>query len=449
MTSAFSLADLRSQSASVIVGFILLAAGLAAMALFVVRRISRERTLIYFSLFTVLYALRLLFHASVIRSISGLPPRLFLHFDLWTTSTLLIPFLLYLRQVFGPPARTLMNVLLIAPVTFAVVAITADAFGVGEALAYSINNYVVVAIVAVLLINHLVMRSRGSAPPWTRESFALTLGLVVFGLFVLRGNLVSLRVMSGRDWEPFGFLFFVACLGYVAVHRAFANEHRLLAIDGEMAIARQIQSSILPRTVPSVPGLEIAARYSPMSAVAGDFYDFFVLENSCVGILVADVTGHGVPAAIIASMLKIAFAAQKVHAEHPEKVLAGLNETLCGKFDEHFVTAAYLYVDLGGKLVRYAGAGHPPLLRCTRADGVHAVEHNGFFLYTDGLPESASAKFEEFGLERCKEFLASHAQLSAATLADELLGEIARWSSRTAGRPQEDDMTLVVVDWRG
>jgi hypothetical protein len=471
-TSSFSLIELRSQTPTIVVGFILLAAGIAAVALFFFRRKSRELTLIYFSAFSLLYAVRLLFHASVVRSISGVSHSLFVRIDLWITLLLLIPFLLYLREVLGPQSKTLINLLVIAPVMLAVIAIAADLFGVGEALAYSMNNYLVLAIVGVLMINLIVLRSRGLAPPWTRENLALTTGLVVFGLFVLRGNLVSLAVLHGPDFEALGFLFFVACLGYVAAHRTFANEHRLLAMDKELEIARQIQSSILPRAVPKIPRLDIAARYLPMSAVAGDFYDFLPLENHQLGVLVADVTGHGVPAAIIASMLKIAFAGQRAHAPHPERVLAGLNEALCGKFEEHFVTAAYLYADLDARIVRYAAAGHPPMLLDSRSNGgARSIEQSSFFLgmfpeatyssielplqpgdryvlYTDGLPEAANSKDEEFGLPRCKQFLESHSQLPADALADGLLAEIARWSARSSGRPQEDDMTLLVIDWQ-
>jgi hypothetical protein len=81
-----------------------------------------------------------------------------------------------------------------------------------------------------------------------------------------------------------------------------------------LEIARRIQSSTLPQNVPALTGLEIAARYVPMSAVAGDFYDFLSVDEKRVGILVADVTGHGVPAALIASMLKVAFAGHAAHA---------------------------------------------------------------------------------------------------------------------------------------
>ena len=323
---SFSLAELRSQTPLIIVGFILLAVGMAALTLFFVRRKSRDLTLIYFSIFSILYAVRLLLRMQVVRSLTDVSGSFADHLNLWITFTLLIPFLLFLRQVLGPQTKALLNRLLIAAVIFAVVSITADVIGIRGSFAFSLNNYLVLAIVGGLTTNLIVLRSRGLGQPWTGEYRVLTVGLAVFGAFVLQGNLASLGLgRGGPNEEVLGFLFFVGCLGYVAAHRTFANEHRLLAIDKELEIARHIQSSILPRAVPSIAGLEIAARYLPMSAVAGDFYDFFAPGNNQLGILVADVTGHGVPAALIASMLKGAFAGQKAHVQHPELVLVGLN----------------------------------------------------------------------------------------------------------------------------
>src|SRR6202041_2762466 len=106
---------------------------------------------------------------------------------------------------------------------------------------------------------------------------------------------------------------------------------QLQTIQKELETARQIQLSILPAEVPKLEGLDIAARYIPMTSVAGDFYDFIVVDEKHLGILIADVSGHGMPAALIASMLKIALAAQVPHAADPAQVLSGLNQALCGK----------------------------------------------------------------------------------------------------------------------
>src|SRR5260370_23974341 len=136
-----------------------------------------------------------------------------------------------------------------------------------------------------------------------------------------------------------------------------------------MEAARRIQSAILPRRVPQVDGLDIAVSYLPMTSVAGDFYDFLIVDEHRLGILVADVAGHGVPAALIASMVKVAITAQAAHAHDPGLVLSGLNQVLCSQMSGQFVTAAYVFVDSSARVARYAAAGHPPLLLCRNAAG--------------------------------------------------------------------------------
>src|SRR4030095_6204920 len=131
---------------------------------------------------------------------------------------------------------------------------------------------------------------------------------------------------------------------------------RLLDINAEFEMARQIQLSILPHTLPNLEGLEIAARYLPMTSVAGDFYDFIAIDDKHLGILIADVSGRGLPSALIASMLQVALTAQGANASEPAKVLSGLNHALCGKFTYNFVTAAYVYLDLKDNFMRYAEA---------------------------------------------------------------------------------------------
>jgi phosphoserine phosphatase RsbU/P len=248
---------------------------------------------------------------------------------------------------------------------------------------------------------------------------------------------------------------------------------QLLTIRSEMETARQIQLSILPREIPSVAGLDIAARYIPMTSVAGDFYDFIPIDEKRIGILVADVSGHGMPSALIASMLKIALGAQTSCAADPARVLAGLNQSLCGKFQGHFVTAAYLLVDTEKQSLSYAGAGHPPLiLRDQAAGNTRAIEENGLFLgffpeatytavdmpfkdgdwavlYTDGIMETTNLSEEQFGEDRLKLFLQSNADLSAGQFVDSLLEELSRWSDKASGREQEDDLTLLAIHFDG
>jgi len=389
------------------------------------------------------------------------------------TCTITLPFGLFLYQVVGEHLRKFLRWPLAAQTVFAGFGIFAAAFRVSLAKLFVANNIVVLGMfVAIALFLVGSKRRPGLRKSLTHEIRVFIVGFLVWGLFVVHANLLGLKILTGHNVEFLGFLVFVACLGYVSARRTFANEERLLAIDKELEIARRIQSSTLPHSVPTLTGLEIAARYVPMSAVAGDFYDFLPIDEKRVGMLVADVTGHGVPAALIASMLKVAFAGQGTHAHDPALVHTGLNRALCGKFEEHFVTAAYLFVDLEKSLLRYSAAGHPPIMLASRASGtVREIEENGLMLgmfpeaayscveiqvatgdrcmlYTDGVFEAKNAAQEEFGKSRCKKFLETQRDIPAARFANALLDRIAGFSGHNSTRAQEDDITLLVLDFQ-
>jgi phosphoserine phosphatase RsbU/P len=248
---------------------------------------------------------------------------------------------------------------------------------------------------------------------------------------------------------------------------------QLAAMKSELETARQIQLSILPREMPKVAGLDIAARYIPMTEVAGDFYDFIVIDDKRLGAFVGDVSGHGMPAALISSMLKIALAAQAPVASEPAKVMAGLNLALCGKFQGHFVTAAYIFIDLEKGVIRYAGAGHPPLVLGGETSGsAIGVEENGLMLgafsfasytsvefpfhegmwallYTDGILEMSCAAAEEFGIDRLTQFTAKHEDLSACSFVEELFQHLSKWDDRHSGPDREDDLTVLAIKFQG
>jgi phosphoserine phosphatase RsbU/P len=261
-------------------------------------------------------------------------------------------------------------------------------------------------------------------------------------------------------------LLLLIALGRVLAGRAFRDRERLVELDKELEIARRIQASILPRQMPGGPQWDIAAKYLPMTAVAGDFYDFLIIDEERLGVLVADVSGHGVPAALIASMVKVAFAAQLACAESPAQVLSGINRTLCGNLQGQYVTAAYLYLNLRTRTMRYAAAGHPALF-CCHADGeVEEMLENGlmlglfpeaqyteregelrpgdrFLLYTDGLLEAANEAGEFFGEARTKSVLKDACSQPAHEVLSTLLEYVSRWSNVV-----QDDLTLVAVGWQ-
>ena len=286
-------------------------------------------------------------------------------------------------------------------------------------------------------------------------------------------NLVELHLLPGRrDLEPLGFVVFLCCQGYVAADRMFRNEERLAAINKELEIARTIQLGLLPDQNVAVPGLETATKYAPASSVAGDFYHFLIADQRGLGMLVADVSGHGVPAALSASMVKVAIHAQSHCVRNPAEVLTGLNSILCGTLRGQFVTAAYLFVDVAQRQLNYSGAGHPPLLLWrAREAKVRSIEQNGLMLglfpgcdyktftcsfddadrcllYTDGVVEAPNAAGEEFGGERLQTFVASHASSSATAFCDRLMAQIAGWRGYKNEDNLHDDITIVVIDFK-
>jgi len=153
--------------------------------------------------------------------------------------------------------------------------------------------------------------------------------------------------------------------------------------------------------------------------------------------------------------------------------LSGLNQSFCGRFRNHFVTAAYVFVDMDKHSMSYAGAGHPPLLLWrTSANCASEVLENGLLLglfsnatysmvevplepgdkavlYTDGILETESPSKEEFGVDLFRGFLDSNHGFKADRFADFFLEELSRWSGRPKESGQEDDITLLVIDFQG
>ena len=289
----------------------------------------------------------------------------------------------------------------------------------------------------------------------------LAAGTLIFALEVLYTNLGT--VLQYRPLplvDSLGFAVILFSLGYVALEIVFTNERRLLSIETELETARQIQSSILPARVPELQNLRIAATYHPMTAVAGDFYQFFRSDNNHLGILVADVSGHGIPAALISSMIKVAMQSVAVHADDPAQVLGGLNRILAREAQGQFASAANVWIDTENRNALYSAAGHPPLLcwRNTRGE-LQRIQSNGlllgvepdseypvcsvplepsdrFMLYTDGVTETKNAAGEEFG-NRQLERVVRHNRLATRLRALESnalrSSEVATYRSEPAG----------------
>ena len=457
-------AMLREDAVSLVLGSGLVAAGLVTLAVLTLLR-RRLHPPLWLGLFTLLYGARLLIRTDTFRVGVGLDGPFWSYAESALTYIVPVPLIMFVRAV-SPEWRRFSTWAAALFLAFAVSGIAADAILLRPHAARLPNNVLVIALLAALLV--WVFR-RGHTP--TRELRVVRIGVVAFVVTAVADNLRGVRAINfpGPDLEQFGVIVTVSCLGTLVAWRALADARRLVAIDRELSIARDIQASILPQAMPRIGGVSIAARYRPMTAVAGDFYDFLELGDDRLGVLVADVTGHGVPAALIASMVKVALAAQQERGDRPADVLTGLNRAMCGRLAGRYVTAAYLFVDARARVIRYAAAGHPPMLHAGPPPApVRRIERNGlllgffddaaydevelpldgadrFLLYTDGIIEAANAADDLFGVERLERALASASTLAPDAAADAVLAAMDAWS----GLPAADDLTLLMVEARG
>jgi phosphoserine phosphatase RsbU/P len=454
--AAFSALDL----ARMLFGVLIVAAGAVSCLFFAFRRKQREYSLLYFGLGAILYGVRLFINGSA-HYVQG-------QWD-WITEAISlvipIPLLLFFTATM---ARRWRKLAMWSIGVFSVI----GAVGMVELFLVHSERATqrVIHLIAVVVIPILMVLLFVGGRSATREQKILRAGFFVFLMFIVHTNLANIgAIPHGPDLEFIGFVAFLGCLGYVAAARTHHNEERLLALNKELEIARGIQAGLLPEKSFSVAGLTAASRYVPATSVAGDFYDFLP-KDSGLGVLIADVSGHGVPAALSASMVKVAIRAQRDWADDPARVLTGLNSILCGNLQGQFVTAGYVYLDPGRGALAYAGAGHPPLLAWrAREKKVECMEENGlmlgifpegvykcmtadlapgdrFVLYTDGITEAPSLSGEEFGMDRFKSFLAEHAASPAQELCDALVKHVTAWSGNS--REQHDDLTLIVVDYK-
>lgn len=427
--------------------------GLLAAAFSLLRR-RFDPLLLWFALFAVLYSTRLWLTHRLL-ALPGQNTAVIERVRASITFLIPIPAFIFIQHLgfITPVIRPL--TLVIAPLAVLLTLITL-VIGPRPEL-YNLNDAAVV--VALLLLVAALLRRRQPSSDFD----LIRRGLFVFTASALYENIAAF-FFPVRDIETFSFVILLICLGIVAGRRTLAQESQLTAIRQELEIAQRIQRSILPADFPPSAHFQVAARYVPMTAVAGDFYDFLAGDDQQAGILIADVSGHGVPAALIASMVKLAASSQRNNATCPSDLLNAINATLCGNTQTQFVTAAYVYLHAPSRELRYAAAAHPPML-LLRDGEVSEIEENGLMLaafpfatystvsrplepgdrlllYTDGVLEATDSKAEEFGQERLTYLLRQTASLSGAETADQIVAKVQHWSAT-----QNDDLTVIVCDY--
>jgi sigma-B regulation protein RsbU (phosphoserine phosphatase) len=236
----------------------------------------------------------------------------------------------------------------------------------------------------------------------------------------------------------------------------------------ELKIARKIQMQLLPGAPPSLPGFELSAQTVPSRAVGGDYYDFVVVDERWLVVVVADVSGKGIPASILTATLQAAVRSNADAQTDPAQMLLRLNALLFRNTSpEEFATLFYAVIDLETGVLRYANAGHDfPLI--AGENDVDELSESGIVLgclhdfdyevnerliprggllavYTDGVTDCESSEGEAYGTGRLKEILVR----SAGQSAREICGAVVRDVQGFGDSRAVDDLTLVVLKRRG
>nr|MBA3320771.1 SpoIIE family protein phosphatase [Pyrinomonadaceae bacterium] len=248
------------------------------------------------------------------------------------------------------------------------------------------------------------------------------------------------------------------------LHEQLIEKKRL---EAQLEVARQVQLELLPARQPQLEGFDISAYNFSTEEVSGDYYDFYQIYDDHLGIVIADVSGKGVPAALLMAFLRASLRAAIHIGYAPNISLAKINYLLWESIkNNQFVTAFYGVLDTTNKTLAYANAGHnPPLLIDATGRDAQFIERGGLplgmfrdsryyeyylpieagqtlVLYTDGLTEAEGADGVEYGRERLAVKVREGLHLSAEDIIKFLYEDILEW---TQGRGSGDDVTMVIV----
>jgi len=241
----------------------------------------------------------------------------------------------------------------------------------------------------------------------------------------------------------------------------------------EMQVAQEIQHALLPRKFPDVEGYDIATIYRAAKDVGGDYFDFVRIDESTLGIIVADVSGKGVPGSLVMTMIRTALRLESMGNLSPTDILSRVNKFVADDVKKGmFITIFFITLDSNKRTISFASAGHNPMILYRResdscyflntrgmplgislpegmsfeeslqSDKVKLKKDDMLIAYTDGITEAMNHGGRQYGNDRLIEFIRTNSELSPEDFAAKLDADINRF---TAGAPQNDDITLVVI----
>jgi phosphoserine phosphatase RsbU/P len=249
----------------------------------------------------------------------------------------------------------------------------------------------------------------------------------------------------------------------VRLHQQLIEKKRL---EGQLEVARQVQLELLPASDPKLEGFDISAYNFPTEEVSGDYYDWVRIYDDQIGLVIADVSGKGVPAALLMAFLRASLRAATHIGYAPHISMAKVNYLLWESIERNqFVTAFYGVLDAPNRTLAYTNAGHNPPLLLDASGNARFIERGGLplgmfrdsryyeyyltiepgellVLYTDGVTEANNSQGEEFGRERLVQSVKAARKLAARDLIKAVQNDVLEW---TEGRGASDDITFFVI----
>ena len=276
-----------------------------------------------------------------------------------------------------------------------------------------------------------------------------------FLLFIIAIYLVNIFVTALRQSKELN----------IQLQKLLQDATKLAYLEKELEIARSIQNQLLPPSIPVIKGLDIGVKFQPALRIGGDIYTVLQIKDGVV-IFLADVVGHGIPAAMIASMVNILFKMFQMLSVDPGLLLRSLNINICNMLPQTFVTAVCLYINRYERFVRIARAGHPSIImqkhngeiseHIPKGKALGLKTDNAFetitlqispgdkiLIYTDGIVEAVNEYQQMFGTERLIEILKNTKENSSAESIETIYSELMHFVGDVSSL--EDDVTLIMI----
>lgn len=297
--------------------------------------------------------------------------------------------------------------------------------------------------------------------------------MLIVGLIIQGKPIGALSVYTDRHYifskEQIQIFKGIANEAASVIEKAILYEERIerQRIEQELSAAAKIQENLMPRTIPKIPGFQISAKNIPSQLVGGDFYDFIPFGQSHLGMVIADVSGKGIPGAILMASARASLRAYLEDPHSVKDVITKLNRVLCRDTqDSQFVTLFYGMIDAQESTFTYTNAGHNPTIlfrdnkQITLTEGglilgvlpnakyeektISLIKGDILILYTDGITE-AEKDDNYYGTERLVNIVQKYSYMNADEILKKVIDDVFEYNSSS----QNDDTTIVVVKYVG